>query len=111
MGRGYQGPLKHQCRLKEAVVLIHSEVARNASRRDSPPELEGAHTQRSRTDGQAVGLQDPALAWSEGIMQEMPRVLFFEVAGVGQVPAPQVDDDLPVFLEIGGSNSIFNQFQ
>jgi len=111
MGRRYHRALKHQGRLKEAVDLVYGEVTGNAGPGNSLPDFQGAHTQRSRTDGLAVGFQDPDLPQSERIIEEMPVVLFLKVVRVGEVPAPQVDDDLPVFLKIGGGNSIFNQVQ
>ena len=95
--------------MKNSVLFVHGKIARYSGCRESLPDFERTHPERSGTDWLSIRFQDPDLPGAEGAVEEMPIVLLLEVAGVGKVPAPQVNYDLPVLVEIGGDHRIFRQ--
>ena len=98
--------MKQKRRLKKAVAVVHGEITSDGRKSERISEFDVTHAESGGTDGKAADLQNPDLATSGGVVEKMPVVLFLEAMDAGEIPAPQVKYDLPVFLQMSRNDGV-----
>src|SRR5215467_5983206 len=93
------------------MFLVDGHVAGDTGNGYGITQIQCPHPQGGRTDWFTVGLQNPNLSAPVGVVDEVPVELLLKMSGIGKIPKPQVNDDLPVLLEIRGNYRVLRHLQ